>query len=287
MLRGGGGWPSSPKGLAATVLSLQGAAAGGGPAGRSGSGGGGGSSGSGAGVRLLGEHEAGDEGDGDESDDDGSEPPGSLPPSSLGGRLLAGLAARLEAVNARPCVFFAKAPDFETLNKAILYVRANEQTARLVVVHVVDDAAAVLVTREAWRAERAAAAAAVPPRVLDAAALTARLEASLPPLPASASLLREQVRVLDAVYPKLRVDFLVVRGTAFGPPVCRWVARRLNIGSNMIFMCCPDQRFGHRFSTLGGVRVITRASGLGVRAEGAAHSEEVLSEAAARLRAVR
>jgi hypothetical protein len=121
----------------------------------------------------------------------------------------------------------------------------------------------------------------------DVAAFSALLEASLPPLPASAALLREQVRVLDAVYPKLRVDFIAVRGTVFGPPVCRWLARRLGIGSNMLFMGCPDARFTHRFSTLGGVRVITRASGRGVRAEGAAHCEEVLGAAAARLRATR
>ena len=284
---------ASPKSLTATVLSLQW------PAAAAASAAGGLSGGSEQGVRLLGEEglEEGDAGgDGDE-DDEGEEgedeAPGGLDPASLSGRLLAGLAAQLEAINSRPCVFFAKAPDFESLNKAILYVRANEQTARLVVAHVVDDSAAVLAVRERWRAERAAAAAAAAtapaagdtPRSQELEAFSALLEASLPPLPAAAALLREQVRVLDAVYPKLRVDFLIVRGTAFGPPVCRWVARRLNIGSNMIFMSAPDARFRHRFSTLGGVRVITRASGRGVRAEGAQHSQEVLAEAAAHLRA--
>ncbi len=271
----------APLGLISTVMSLQWAG------GKDGKGSKGGA------ERLLsddglgGEAAAADEG-GDEPDED--EAPGDLAPSSLGGWLLASLAAQLEAINSRPCVFFAKAPDFDALNKAILYVRSNEQTARLVVVHVVDDAAAVLAVRERWRASRAAEgaaadeAAATPRSAREVAAFSALLEASLPPLPAAAALLREQVRVLDAVYPKLRVDFLVVRGTAFGPPACRWAARRLGVGSNMLFMGAPDARFGHRFATFGGVRVITRAGRRGVRAEGAAHAEQVLGGAAARLR---
>jgi len=294
----------APLGLISTVMSLQWAGGkreekgGEGSAEKLlGSGGGGG----GGDYDGLGEYAAaaaGEEEEEGEGEPEEDEAPGDLAPSSCGGRLLASLAAQLEAVNSRPCVFFAKAPDFEALNKAILYVRANEQTARLVVVHVVNDAAAVLAVRERWRAERAAEAssaaaatttaaaggATTPHSPREVAAFSALLEASLPPLPASAALLREQVRVLDAVYPKLRVDFLVVRGTAFGPPVCRWAARRLGVGSNMLFMGAPDARFGHRFATFGGVRVITRAGRRGVRAEGAAHSEQVLGEAAARLR---
>jgi hypothetical protein len=64
------------------------------------------------------------------------------PPSPLGqrdGYLLRALDSSLNAINAKPMVYFAKHGDLCTLNKAIAYVRENEQTARLVVVHCVDD----------------------------------------------------------------------------------------------------------------------------------------------------
>jgi hypothetical protein len=191
------------------------------------------------------------------------------------GRLLGDLARQLEAVNSKPCVFFAKAADFETLNKAIVYVRANEQTSRLVVVYVADDTEAVA----SFRARGGALSD-------DPRGFRVALEASLPPLPAAGQLLREQVAVLDAIYPKLRVDFLAVRGTAFGPPVCRWLARHLGVGFNMMFMSSPDFRFRHRFSALGGLRIVTNASSRGVREAGRAQSVRVLKGAAGALSGV-
>ncbi len=59
-------------------------------------------------------------------------------------------------------MFFAKGADVETLNRAALYVRANEQTARLVVVHVVDDARAARAVAHRWRADGPAGACRVP-----------------------------------------------------------------------------------------------------------------------------
>jgi amino acid transporter len=182
----------------------------------------------------------------------------------------------LHDINSQPCVYFSKAPDFETLNKAVLYVRTNEQTSRLIVVHVVDDSEAVLSARNKWSSSNAGAAS---PTTPDFRSLAAILEETLPPLSEEIVLLREQVRVLDAVYPKLRIDFLVVRGTVFGPAVCSWLGRKLKIGNNMMFMSSPDFKTDHRFAALGGVRVITRASGRRVRKEGARRTVEVLTSA--------
>ena len=178
----------------------------------------------------------------------------------------------LHDVNSQPCVYFSKAPDFETLNKAVLYVRTNEQTSRLIVVHVTNDSEAVLEAKKQWSSSISAS-----PKTPDFRSLAAVLEETLPPLPADIVLLREQVRVLDAVYPKLRIDFLVVRGTVFGPAVCKWLGRKLKIGNNMMFMSSPDFKTDHRFAALGGVRVITRASGRRVRKEGARRTVEVLT----------
>ncbi len=188
------------------------------------------------------------------------------------GRLIRAIAAQLDAVNAVPFVFFAKSPDFETLNKAILYVRGNEQTSRLIVVHVVDDTEVVLRLREQWG--RAGTTPAPGDR------FEAALEAALPPVPVAARLLREQVALLDAVYPKLRIDFLAVRGTTFGPPVIAWLSEHLHVGTNAMFIAMPDEKFRYQFAALGGVRVITRAANVEERAEREAHVLKLLSTAA-------
>ncbi len=186
------------------------------------------------------------------------------------GALIRFLLRSLDAINGTPYVFFAKDPDMEVLNKAILYVRSNEQTKRLVVVHVVDDV-------DAMDALQAAAAGAG--RVLSADAL----ERDLPPLPAAARRLVANVALLDAAYPKLRVDSLVVRGTAFGPLAVRWVAARLGVGPNLMFMAMPDAFFPHRFAALGGLRVITRAADAATREARGAHLERLLKQGAATL----
>ncbi|EQC26206.1 hypothetical protein SDRG_15943 [Saprolegnia diclina VS20] len=46
------------------------------------------------------------------------------------------IAKVIQAINLPPIFFFAKQPHLPTLNKAILYVRKNEQTAHLFIVHV-------------------------------------------------------------------------------------------------------------------------------------------------------
>ena len=181
----------------------------------------------------------------------------------------------LHDINSQPCVYFAKAPDFETLNKAVLYVRTNEQTSRLIVVHVVDDSDAVHSAKLKWSAATGSAS----PKSPDFRSLAAILEETLPQPSPDIALLREQVRILDAVYPKLRLDFLLVRGTTFGPAVCKWLGNKLKIGNNMMFMSSPDFKTDHRFAALGGVRVITRASGRRVRKEGAKRTVEILTSA--------
>jgi amino acid transporter len=46
---------------------------------------------------------------------------------------------KIEAINSQAVVFFTRGDNAANLNKAALYVRANEQTKRLIVVHVYDD----------------------------------------------------------------------------------------------------------------------------------------------------
>jgi hypothetical protein len=67
--------------------------------------------------------------------------------------------------------------------------------------------------------------------------------------------LAEQLSAIDHLYPSLRIDFLAVKGT-FGPALIESLARRLRVPKNLMFIGTPGDRFPHRLSELGGVRVI-------------------------------
>jgi amino acid transporter len=67
--------------------------------------------------------------------------------------------------------------------------------------------------------------------------------------------LARQLATLDRMYPALRIDFLVVRGT-FGPSIIERLSQRLDVPKNMMFIGTPSDKFPHRIEELGGVRVI-------------------------------
>jgi len=67
--------------------------------------------------------------------------------------------------------------------------------------------------------------------------------------------LAAQLRVIDQLYPQLRVDFVAVQGT-FGPQLVEALSRRLGVPKNYMFIGTPGDRFPHRIEDLGGVRVI-------------------------------
>jgi len=67
--------------------------------------------------------------------------------------------------------------------------------------------------------------------------------------------LAEHLRVVDRLYPQLRVDFLAVKG-AFGPELVEALSRRLGVPKNYMFIGTPGDRFPHRIEDLGGVRVV-------------------------------
>jgi amino acid transporter len=67
--------------------------------------------------------------------------------------------------------------------------------------------------------------------------------------------LAEQLRTIDRIYPDLRVDLLLVKGS-FGPIMIERLSRRLRVPKNYMFIGTPGDRFPHRIAELGGVRVI-------------------------------
>jgi hypothetical protein len=125
-------------------------------------------------------------------------------------------------INEVPIVFFCKHPDLTVLNKAILYVRKNEQTHNLRVIHVspnVDDG------------ESGESVASV------------RKE------------FENIVALFDHIYPKLRIDFVHVQGE-FEPAVVKWISESYHVPINLMFIAQPGDKAVHSVSKLG-VRVIT------------------------------
>jgi hypothetical protein len=141
-----------------------------------------------------------------------------LPPGSCGAKLLRAIKRRVRAINSISTVFFAKDADLVTLNKAVLYVRDNEQSSRMCVVHFVDDRAAVVDLL--LQADQASIEDGTAPPSTDATLLKSSssnrsrfsvlspdravqlLESRLPPMPPEAALLMDNVAIIDAMYPK-------------------------------------------------------------------------------------
>jgi hypothetical protein len=67
--------------------------------------------------------------------------------------------------------------------------------------------------------------------------------------------LPEHLRVIDHLYPQLRIDFVAVKGV-FGPGLVEALSRRLGVAKNYMFIGTPGDRFPHRIEDLGGVRVV-------------------------------
>jgi len=63
------------------------------------------------------------------------------------------------------------------------------------------------------------------------------------------------LKLVDRLYPQLRIDFVAVKGT-FGPEIVEALSRRLGVPKNYMFIGTPGDRFPHRIEDLGGVRVV-------------------------------
>lgn len=68
--------------------------------------------------------------------------------------------------------------------------------------------------------------------------------------------LTECVQILDEMYPKIRMNLVLIHGS-FGPSTVQLINQVMKIPPNFMFITCPDARFTHHIGSLGGVRVIT------------------------------
>jgi len=121
---------------------------------------------------------------------------------------------QIQNLNSAKVVFFTREDNIAVLNKAVLYIRDNEQTNWIVIVHIYKN------------------------------------HEEIPPK------LEQNVRILDEAYPKFRIDLVTVRGE-FGPVLVDQNSTKLNVPKNFMFITTPSERFAHKVSDLGGVRLVT------------------------------
>jgi amino acid transporter len=67
--------------------------------------------------------------------------------------------------------------------------------------------------------------------------------------------LADNLKIIDRIYPRLRIDLLLVKGS-FSPNLIDALSRRLGVPKNYLFLGTPDDRFPHNIEDLGGVRLI-------------------------------
>lgn len=67
----------------------------------------------------------------------------------------------------------------------------------------------------------------------------------------------ENTKILDKIYPKMRVDFAAVYSPKFDGDVINKLSERLEVPKQFMFMACPGEKFSQDIAELGGVRLIT------------------------------
>jgi len=68
--------------------------------------------------------------------------------------------------------------------------------------------------------------------------------------------LANDVKTLDRIYPKTRIDLILVKGE-FHPDLVHMVSETLGVPKNFMFISSPGDRFPHDLSEFGGIRLIT------------------------------
>lgn len=146
-------------------------------------------------------------------------------PSGLQAKLAAFFIRMLRQILEQRIVFFIKEPDIRLMNKAIEYVRDNEQTQVLQFVHV---------------------------SVTNLADHTPTDET------AAVQQMTADIATLQRIYPKIKLDFVGVSSRHdFDGKLVKKISKRLDVPTHFMFISCPSDRFKHDIAQLGGLRLIT------------------------------
>jgi len=123
----------------------------------------------------------------------------------------------IKSINDQQFVYFAKRDNIAVLNKVMLYIKNNEHTRNLRIVHVIDP------TKE------------------DEKEFITKFNAV--------------IKIIDEEYPEIDVDAVVVEGH-FGPELIKELSEKWKIPINFMFIASPGDHFLYKVEELGGVRLI-------------------------------
>ncbi len=123
----------------------------------------------------------------------------------------------INMINAQQFVYFAKRDNIAVLNKVMLYIKHNENTKNLKIVHVVD-----------------------PSKVDESDFIKS---------------FKKVVEIINEEYPEIDVVGDIVEGV-FGPELIKELSSQWKIPINFMFIASPGDHFPYRVEQLGGVRLI-------------------------------
>jgi amino acid transporter len=212
--------------------------------------------------------------------------------SGLRGRIAIAAINMLRQINDQKIVFFLKEADIRLMNKAIEYVRDNEQTQNLQFVHVyvmAEGDEPIPLTEQASGRKQCVCASVCSGVYVFAClhvceciyiyiyiyihvcvslrfgrkfdptvCLLARLTRSRAQ-PGVKTML-EDIATLQRIYPKMKLDFCGLSSrTPFDGHLVKKISEKLDVPPHFMFISCPSENFKHDIAQLGGVRLITGA----------------------------
>lgn len=136
--------------------------------------------------------------------------------------------AYVKELNSQTVVFFTKNGVLSVLNKAVTYVRDNELTDNVIIVHL-------------YSADEGNPMGTEPRDIV----LRDKLQR-----------IRTNVRILDRLYPKSTISLLLVQGEFNAEAVAK-ISAKLSIPRNFFFIASPAANFSVKLASLGGCRLIT------------------------------
>lgn len=192
------------------------------------------------------------------------------------------LCSALKDMKKHTVLFFTKTSELHVLNKAILYARDNESCDHLIISHVFgstpgtpgscvisrNSSGIALYNSDSPDVGTNDATPAGQSSHISSSSSTSAVSALLDEASARDAIksaattkqiiqtLKENLKVLDHVYPKMRIDLLLVKADEFNPQLVEQLSLDLNILPSFMFIRCPGAEFKYGIGEFKGVRTI-------------------------------
>ena len=129
------------------------------------------------------------------------------------------LCERLKKMKRHTVVFFTKTSELHILNKALLYSKYNELCDQIIICNMRESDTKIGKIQK---------------------------------------ILKENMFVLDHLYPKTKIDLLLVTADEFSPEVVQYLSQILKVDKGFMFIRCPGNSFFYHTGTFEGVRTIMK-----------------------------